>query len=233
MPAVALDAIKHGARLLRHIAIDAIEDQPGIAQDGVERLAQLVAHVGQELRLVLARLCKLAALVLDFVEETHVLDRNKGLIGERADQLDLLVTEWLWRISRDCHHPYGISLSQKRDAEYRPIVGNLLPFMPSIFGIGEYIGNVDHSSFENGSPISRPTVWGHRMLLEVFLQLRREAVAGCDPENVAIAKRNDCIFRFAKASRRFDKRIEHRLQVKGRTADDLEHIGRGGLLLQR
>jgi hypothetical protein len=36
------------------------------ANDGVERRAQLVAHAGQELRLALARLRQLPALVLDF-----------------------------------------------------------------------------------------------------------------------------------------------------------------------
>ena len=63
------------------------------ADDGVERRAQLVAHVGEELRLVLARLRKLAALVLDFVEQPHVLDRDHRLVGEGRDQLDLLVGE--------------------------------------------------------------------------------------------------------------------------------------------
>ena len=37
----------------------------------------------------------------------------------------------------------------------------------------------------------------------------------------------------AKPSRRLDKRIEHGLQIEGRAADDLEHVGGGGLLLQR
>ena len=31
----------------------------------------------------------------------------------------------------------------------------------------------------------------------------------------------------------FDKRVENSLQVKGGAADDLKHIGSGGLLLQR
>ena len=30
-----------------------------------------------------------------------------------------------------------------------------------------------------------------------------------------------------------DQRIEHGLQIEGRAADDLEHVGGGGLLLQR
>ena len=33
--------------------------------------------------------------------------------------------------------------------------------------------------------------------------------------------------------RRLDKRFEHGLQVERRAADDLEHVGGGGLLLQR
>ena len=31
----------------------------------------------------------------------------------------------------------------------------------------------------------------------------------------------------------FDERVEHRLQIERRAADDLEHVGGGGLLLQR
>ena len=38
--------------------------------------------------------------------------------------------------------------------------------------------------------------------------------------------------RLAQPRRRFDQRIEHRLQIEGRAADDLEHVGGGGLLLQ-
>src|SRR5262245_41742690 len=37
----------------------------------------------------------------------------------------------------------------------------------------------------------------------------------------------------AKLSRRFDQRFEYRLQIKGRAADYLEHVGGGGLLLER
>ena len=95
MAAVALDALEHGQRLLRRLAVDAVEDQLGVADDGVERGAQLVAHVGEELRLVLARLRELPARFLDLVEQPHVLDRDHRLVGEGGDQLDLLVGERL------------------------------------------------------------------------------------------------------------------------------------------
>ena len=59
----------------------------GQADDGVERGAQLMAHAGDELRLVLARFRQLTVLVLDFVEQPHVLDRDHRLVGERLDEL--------------------------------------------------------------------------------------------------------------------------------------------------
>jgi hypothetical protein len=57
----------------------------GQADDGVERGTQLVAHAGNELRLVLARLRQLPVLILDFVEQPHVLDRDRRLVGEGLD----------------------------------------------------------------------------------------------------------------------------------------------------
>ena len=117
--AVALDALEHGLRLLRRLAVDAVEDQLGVAEDGVERRAQLVAHVGEELRLVLARLRELAALVLDFVEQPHVLDRDHRLVGEGGDQLDLLVGERLHRAcAAESMTPIGVALAQQRNAEH-------------------------------------------------------------------------------------------------------------------
>ena len=50
--------------------------------------AQLVAHVGQELRLVLARDLKLAALLIDLGKEVRVLDRQHRLGGECLEQID-------------------------------------------------------------------------------------------------------------------------------------------------
>src|SRR6266566_8945300 len=46
---------------------------PAIGVDSIERRAQLMAHVSKELRLVLAGLFKLPALVLDLMEQTRIL----------------------------------------------------------------------------------------------------------------------------------------------------------------
>src|SRR5215510_5192177 len=63
------------------------------ADDGVERGAQLVAHIGEELRLMLACLSELSAFFLDIVEQPHILDRNHSLVGEGGNYLDLLFSE--------------------------------------------------------------------------------------------------------------------------------------------
>ena len=47
----------------------------GEADDGVERGAQLMGHVGEEFRLVAVGGFDLAALILDLAEQPGVLDR--------------------------------------------------------------------------------------------------------------------------------------------------------------
>src|SRR5262245_49542136 len=60
----------------------------GQADDGVERRAQLVAHAGEELRLALACLRQLPALLLDLAEQSGVLNSQHRLGGEGLQQLD-------------------------------------------------------------------------------------------------------------------------------------------------
>src|SRR5215471_17219446 len=61
----------------------------------------------------------------------------------------------------------------------------------------------------------------------------RKPVIGDLPEHVAILARYADHVGLAEPRCRFPKGIENRLQVKGRAADNLEHVGGGSLLLQR
>src|SRR5262249_48120349 len=106
-----------------------------------------MAHICQELRLVLARLFKLAALVLDFVEEPHVLNRDCGLVGERRDQLDLLVREWLYFRTRQGQNADWNALAQHWDAESCAEVAQSRRFNQGIFWISPYIGNMNRPTF--------------------------------------------------------------------------------------
>ena len=93
----AVHALQRFLRLFRAEARRVGDHHLGQPDDGVERRAQLVAHAGDELRLVLARLGKLSVLVLDFVEQPYVLDCDHGLVGERRNHLNVSVVEWLHR----------------------------------------------------------------------------------------------------------------------------------------
>ena len=50
--------------------------------------------------------------------------------------------------------------------------------------------------------------------------------------DIAVAPEKKSVIRLAQTGRRFDQSVEHRLQIEGRAADDLEHVGSRSLLLQ-
>ena len=57
-------------------------------------------------------------------------------------------------------------------------------------------------------------------------------MAGSHMIHLAFATENERAIGLAQPGRRFHQCIEHRLEFKLGAADDLEHIGGGGLLLQ-
>ena len=87
MTAALLHPFQHVADRLGHLSVDPIDDELRVAQDRVERGAQLVAHVGEELRLVLAGDLQLPALLLDLAEQARILDRQGRLLGKGLQQL--------------------------------------------------------------------------------------------------------------------------------------------------
>ena len=51
--------------------------------------------------------------------------------------------------------------------------------------------------------------------------------------NASPSRSEDHAISASQSASPFDQRVEHRLQIEGRAADDLEHVGGRGLLLQR
>jgi hypothetical protein len=68
LPAVSLHAFEHVAHLLRRLSIDVVDHQFGVAENGIERGAQFMAHVGEKLRLMPACVSELATLLLGSIE---------------------------------------------------------------------------------------------------------------------------------------------------------------------
>ena len=112
----AVNALQWLQRLFRAEARRIGDHHLGQPDDGVERRAQLVAHAGDELRLVLARHCELAALVLDLAEQARVLDRQHRLGREGLKQVDRV-----WEIRpAPCGGPPGRPRPGRRRAAVRP-----------------------------------------------------------------------------------------------------------------
>ena len=77
---------------------------------------------------------------------------------------------------------------------------------------------------------SRP---GRERLISAYSMPRGKTVMRARSEHVPLLAADVALVGLAKPRRRFDQRIEHGLQIEGRAADYLEHVGGGGLLLER
>ena len=97
--------------------VEAFLHQLGIAEDGGERGSQLMAHVGDELRLVLAGDLKLAALLGDLLEQAGVLQGDGGLVGEALHEADDGVGELTGLASLQNQRAERTLASEQRDDE--------------------------------------------------------------------------------------------------------------------
>ena len=104
-----------------------------------------------------------------------------------------------------------------------------------VFCVGLRIENMDRRALEHELGQSRIAAPGLEWYaLQLILQSGDQPKFACERKKPrSLGRANVSDVRLAKPDRRFDQRFEHRLQIEGRAADDLEHVGGGGLLLQR
>src|SRR5262249_7771000 len=99
--------------------------------------------------------------------------------------------------------------------------------------IGQNIGDLDDASFLQDTTEDRSSPGWDWMLFHERLEFGRKTVKGNLPEGIAIRACDADHVRLTQARGGLDQRLEHNFEVERRAAYDLEHIGRGGLLLQR
>ena len=66
-----------------------------------------------------------------------------------------------------------------------------------------------------------------------LLRFRREGNGCCYAVHLAVAAVDRAVSGVAEPGGRFGEGVEHRLQVEGRAADDLEHVAGRGLVFER
>jgi hypothetical protein len=77
-----------------------IEHRPDVGRRGSDDAQDIGAAglVGEGFR-------EIAGALLDLVEQTHILDRDHGLVGEGGDEIDLLLRERLDPLAGQYDHP--------------------------------------------------------------------------------------------------------------------------------
>ena len=172
VPARAEHAVERLDVLLQRLRI--LPQHLGDADDGVERRAQLVAHVGEELRLVLTRLGKLPALVLDFVEQPHILDGDSGLVSERGDQLDLLVGKGANCTTYQRNDSDWSSFPQQWNAEHGTIAlaRSKMLELRRVFIVFANIGDMNDLRLQQGSRNARVSAGLNGKISQVLIVCR-------------------------------------------------------------
>src|SRR5262249_22491011 len=107
------------------------------------------------------------------------------------------------------------------------------PHVESEVRIDIHIGDVNSTAFEQGASGDTAALWRDGHISPAFHEFGGEPVGFGAVEHAIDLPSNGSLVGVAQACRRFNQRLQHRLEVKGRAADDLEHVGGGGLLLQR
>src|SRR4029077_6735249 len=135
-----------------------------------------MAHIGEELRLVLACDLKLPALVLDFIEQPHVLDCAPRLVGEGLDKPDLLSGEWPDAPSHQGEYTDSRTLTHQRDVERGAITTYLLAFDEGVFWVLQNVVDVNGLAFEHGAAGAGAAPGRNRIALQKFLEIPGIAV---------------------------------------------------------
>src|SRR5262245_38908540 len=94
-----------------------------------------------------------------------------------------------------------------------------------------HIRDVDPLAFEQGASGDRATSRFDRYIPDELSKLRSVTIAYESEEGCPLFASNGALVGAGKAGGRFQQCFQHRLQIEGRAADGLEHVGGRSLLL--
>ena len=140
--------------------------------DKIERVLDLVRDTGGQLaqrrkllRLdqavlgsaeVLQRFRQFARSGLNTLEQSHVLDRDRGLVGKGRNQFNLFIGEWPDFGTRQRQDADRDALAKHRNAEDGAKTAQSLRLDKGVFRISLHVGNMNHFAFEQARPRAEP-----------------------------------------------------------------------------
>src|SRR5215831_2890810 len=102
-----------------------------------------------------------------------------------------------------------------------------------VLRIGEQVGKMDYLTIQHGTPGRSRAVWSRWIRLEKFIQdFGRKIVGRRNLQKFAIMQPDNAEYGFAQARGALNDRIEHRLSIGRRSADDVKHLARRGLMFE-
>src|SRR5262245_53741405 len=170
--------------------------------------------------------------VAQLVEQPRLLDGDDGLRGEILNQIYLLIVEGSDLLPIDSDSTNQVVLLEHRHDQKRPSSGNLGNRLIGIFrsDVSDVcdLPRVSDTVEDTGRATRR-----NRIALAISSPRLRRIVQRNVPEYIAFVEQQVAEAGLADANGVLKHSLEHWLQFAGRAADDLQHVGGSGLLLQR
>ncbi len=193
------------------------------------RAADHLQHVAGR-GLVFERLLQITRAVAQLLEQPVIFYCDDRLIGEGLEKPDLPLGERLHPPARQVDDAERLGFAQQRHGKSGAHLTDRDHQGMGIFGIGGEVGDVDSPTFEQSAPGDRAAAG-----------LEGDVAHHCVPfggkgegrYHAALAVRNQPHLCTAEPRRRFEQRIENRLQIEGRTADDLQDVANRRLIFER
>jgi hypothetical protein len=210
-------------------------------ENGIElpRRARYDAQHLRRRRLLLKRLGEIIRALVQLVEQPRVLDGDDGLAGEARDQRDLLVGKRAHLLTVQGEHADQLVLLEHRHEEDGAHSSQLdagdhcRQTLPGVALFRCRIGEVNHRLARYHAAHGRFRFRTEWRLPAGFGERCRSVMRGGQGQSVTVPAVDVAELGVANPRCLLQHGGKHRLEVAGRAADDLKHLGRGGLLLQR
>src|SRR5215471_11563682 len=103
-----------------------------------------------------------------------------------------------------------------------------------VLRVREQVGKMNYLTIEHGTTGSSRAVWPRWIRLEKLIQdFGRKIVGRRYLQKFAVLEPHNAEYGLAQARGALNNRIEHRLSIGRRAADDVKHLARRGLMFKR
>src|SRR6516164_8455495 len=185
-------------------------------------------------RLLLQRLGKFARALLLGLEQSHVFDSNRRLVGESLQELDLWGRKQPCLSTSDRNRPDSKIVANYWDSYDAAIFADHRHRTECVVGLRIGIRNLYETSFEYRACRRAPSTWRCGIRAAVHLEhLGSKAVVRHEVEELAVEPVHKAELAIAEPPSALGNHVEHRLDVGRGAADDLEDVGGSNLLLTR